>query len=712
MRSRKLGMLLSVVLILSMLLSACGGKPTATPVPPTEVPATEVPATEVPATEEAVEIKEPVAREDDGEYKVMTWSLGATDIPTIDPALSTDTSSNQVNQLVFAGIMNQDEVTAEFENGLATEVTKGEVAADGTVTYTYKIRTDIPWVHYNAESGKVEYVKDCDGKPRYVTAKDFEYAIKRTANPATASDYAFMETGYIVGAAEYFAGEGDADGVGVKALDDETLEITYLRDIATNAMIPGIWVTYAVPQWLIEGDACTEAAADRWIDPENIQTYGPYAVKEWFHDDHLTIVQNPYWPTDIASIPAPKIDEVVFRILDSSAALSEYEAGNLLGMSEVPISELDRIKADPILSKELTIGPNLCTYFYGFNTTKPYVDDARVRRALSMAVDRQSLIDNVVKGGQIPAQWFSRPGLLAAPTLEEYPDLGIKYDPEAAKAELKSYMDEKGIKDPGEINIELMFNTSENHEKIAIAIQQMWKDVLGINATVQNQEWAVYLKTTRSKDTPQVFRLGWCQDYPDAANFIDDQASSGGSNNPTVDGKPGSEPAGGLMWYNQEFEDLVNQALVEPDTAKRTELYAKAEDILVKQDAVMIPIYWYTSVQLTKINVERTLSVMGGKESFNKWDILPEGQERKPQMTAVPPTPTEVPPTETEVPPTATLTEVPPTETEVPPTETSVPPTETKVPPTETKVVVPTKVLPTETELPIIEFTVTSSSSL
>ena len=150
------------------------------------------------------------------------------------------------------------------------------------------------------------------------------------------------------------------------------------------------------------------------------------------------------------------------------------------------------------------------------------------------------------------------------------------------------------------------------------------------------------------------------------------------------------------MWYNQEFEDLVNQALVEPDTAKRTELYAKAEDILVKQDAVMIPIYWYTSVQLTKINVERTLSVMGGKESFNKWDILPEGQERKPQMTAVPPTPTEVPPTETEV----------------PPTETSVPPTETKVPPTETKVVVPTKVLPTETELPIIEFTVTSSSSL
>lgn len=139
------------------------------------------------------------------------------------------------------------------------------------------------------------------------------------------------------------------------------------------------------------------------------------------------------------------------------------------------------------------------------------------------------------------------------------------------------------------------------------------------------KEWAVYLKTIREKDTPQVFRLGWCQDYPDAANFIDDQASSGGSSNPTVDGNRGRSLLEGSCGTTQNLKDLVNQALVEPDTAKRTELYAKAEDILVKQDAVMIPIYWYTSVQLTKINVERTFSVMGGKESFNKWDILPEG---------------------------------------------------------------------------------------
>ena len=237
MRSKKLLVLLSVMLILTMVLSSCAKQETATKVPATEapatevpaavipatevpateapatevpateipateIPATEIPATEIPATEEVV-VEEPAV--EPAAYKVMTWSLGETDIPTIDPALSTDTTSNQVNQLVFAGIMNQNEVTAEFENGMATEVTKGEVADDGSVTYTYKLRSDIPWVKYNAETGAVEEIKDCDGNVRYVTAQDFEYAIKRTANPATASDYAFMETGYIVGAADFFA---------------------------------------------------------------------------------------------------------------------------------------------------------------------------------------------------------------------------------------------------------------------------------------------------------------------------------------------------------------------------------------------------------------------------------------------------------------------------------------------------------------------------
>ena len=236
-----------------------------------------------------------------------------------------------------------------------------------------------------------------------------------------------------------------------------------------------------------------------------------------------------------------------------------------------------------------------------------------------MAIDRQALVDNVTKSGEVPAQWFSRPGLLAAPTLEAYPELGIRYDAEGARELIAAYMEEQGIADPGEIKIELVYNANENEDKIALAIQQMWKEVLGIDALITSQELAVYYKTVRSLETPQVYRLGWCQDYMDAANFLNDAVSSGGSANPTVDGVAGSEPLGGMMWFNEEYETLVNRAQTLEDTAERTKLYADAERILVYEDAALAPIYWYTRSQLCDPAVNRTYSILGGKENFYKW---------------------------------------------------------------------------------------------
>ena len=575
------------------------------------------------ASAEAVKPEDLYKAEDDGSFETMSWSLGESDIPTIDPALSTDTSSNQIIQLIYMGLTMQNEVTAEVENGVATKIEKSEVADDGSIKYTYTIRTDIPWVRYNAETEEVEPVVDCDGNVRFLTAHDFEYAIKRSAAPETASDYAYMVGDYVVGAADYFAGvEGvTADDVMVKAVDDATLEITWVAEFAANNMIAGIWTYNAVPSWVIDGDeACDlEGAGDLWSSIETVQTYGPYAAKEWIHDDSFTVIKNPYWPADIEAVPQPKIEEVVFRILGSSAALAEFESGNLTGMSEVPTSELDRLKADPELSEALSIGEDMCTYYYGFNTTAQFVNDARVRRALSMAIDRQSLVDNVTKAGQVSAQWFSRPGLLAAPTLEDYPDLGVKFDPEGAKALIEEYMADEGIEDPMDITVEIVHNSNENHQRIAVAVQQMWKDNLGINALISNQEWAVYLKTIRSLDTPQVYRLGWCQDYMDAANFLNDSVSSGGSANPTVDGIPGGKPTGGLMWYNEEYENLVDTAQTLTDTAERLDLYAQAEEFLVYEDAAMAPLYWYTRAEMSSPELDRTYSILGGKENFYKW---------------------------------------------------------------------------------------------
>jgi len=283
----------------------------------------------------------------------------------------------------------------------------------------------------------------------------------------------------------------------------------------------------------------------------------------------------------------------------------------------VPSADLDRVKSDPVLSAEYYNGVNLCSYYYGFNTTAPLVDDVRVRRALSMAVDRKSLVENVLKGGQQPAQWFARPGLAGAPTMDDHPDLGIKSDAAAAKAELQSYLDEKKLT-VDKVDITLMFNTSSGHQRIAEAIQQMWKDTLGLEVKLVNQEWAVYLETVKGANTPQVWRMGWCPDYPDINNYDREVFSANGSSNPYTDGKP----SGGIFWANQEYEDLMAQGAVETDNTKRVEIYAKAETILVYTDAAIIPIYWYTRNTVTKPYVVRTFGV-GGQEEFAKWDILP-----------------------------------------------------------------------------------------
>ena len=380
------------------------------------------------------------------------------------------------------------------------------------------------------EMGRRQVVKvqDCEGKDRMVKAQDFEYGLLRTLKPETASPYAFVLSFVLEGAEAYNTGTiTDTATVGVKALDDTHLEMTFKEPAAYNAAIAGMWTGYAQPKWIIEGDDCTEARGQRWIEPGFLQSYGPFTLKEWVHDSNISIVKNPFWP-GTEYIPVPKLDEVTFAMLDPVAQLAEYEAGNLDNAGDVPLADLDRIKADPTLSKELSISPQLCTYYYGFNTKAPVVDDVRVRRALSMAIDRQGLIDNVTKGGQVPAQWFARPGLAGAPTLEGYPDLGIKTDIEGAKKELQSYLDEKGLT-ADKLDLTLMFNTSSSHQKIAEAIQQMWKANLGLDVKVVNQEWKVYLVTTKDPvATPQIFRMGWCMDYPDANNFDKDQASFGG----------------------------------------------------------------------------------------------------------------------------------------------------------------------------------------
>jgi oligopeptide transport system substrate-binding protein len=546
------------------------------------------------------------------EPTVLRVNIGG-EVPTLDPSLGSDTSSIQIVGEMYVGLTHLNEVTLALEPGMAENWT---ASADG-LTYTFNLLQGVPWVRFNGT--EVEEVLDCDGNVRNVTAHDFEYGIKRTLIPDTASDYAYVSAFAFAGGDELLFSEEWADldeegqqalidGVQTQALDDYTLEVTFTSPAVYNLNIAGMWVAYALPSWQIEGDDCTEGRGDRWTEPGFNQSFGPFALEEWVHDSYVLLTKNPFWPgTDY--VPQSKIDKVKGFMLEESAAFAEYEAGNM-DWTDVPIADLDRVKADSELSKELVILPRGCTYYYGFNVTKPPMDNVHLRRAFSHAIDRQGLVDNVTKGGQQAAQWFCRPGMAGCPTMDSHPDAGIKSDVDAAKAELQMYLDDEGYASVAEIpEIVLMHNTSEGHKRIAEAIAEMWKETLGIQVTITNQEWKVYLNTVQ-EDSPQVWRLGWCLDYPDANNWTFEVFSSAGHQ--------GGDK--GTNWTNDEFDAILEAAALEADPVKRQDMYAQAEQILCYDDAAIAPIYWYTLVRVYKphLNYEPTQT---GHDAWEKWTL-------------------------------------------------------------------------------------------
>ncbi|MCR4392632.1 MAG: peptide ABC transporter substrate-binding protein [Candidatus Acetothermia bacterium] len=531
---------------------------------------------------------------------VLNRNLG-TEPPTADPALATDTTSVEIIENMFLGLVDLDEVDMHPIPELATSWT---VSEDG-LTWTFSMRNDVYWVKYDPKKGEVVYDLDADGKPRPVTAYDVEYGVKRTLDPNTASDYGYVL--YIIkgGEALNTADPGAPnfqeliDGVGVKALDAYTVQFTLEAPAGYFGQIASMWVARPQPEWAID------AYGDAWIEPENIVTNGPYAMKTWVHNDHMVFVKNPYIPADLWG--GGNIDEVyAVMVVEASTEFAMY-LNNELDTGGVPLPEMDRVKTDPVLSKELVIRPYPCTYYYGFIITKPPMDKVAVRKALSMTIDRKTLVEQVTKGGQLPANTFA-PGMIfgnaaldprIAPWALTEELGGWGYD--RALTEAQQLMAQAGYPDGAGLEIVLMHNVSEAHARIAQAIQAMWaKAFPKAKFIIETQEWKVYLNTIR-KDTPvenvpHVYRLGWCQDYPDENNWVHEVFNPTAGRNDTRMSADDPEVGAAIA----KFDELTRRAGRETDPEVRKQLYFEAERLLCDEIVAIAPIYYYTQIALTK----------------------------------------------------------------------------------------------------------------
>ena len=517
------------------------------------------------------------------------------DFDAIDPALLRWSGpSSQIVMEAFVGLTRQNEETSEIEPGMATS---WDVSAD-RIVWTFTLRTDVPWVRYNAATDRVEQVTDDSGEVRYVSAHDFEYGIMRVLDPDTESgspDILYL----IEGAEDFKEGEGLPEAVGVQALDAETLEIQLNEPAGYFDVVIDTWSMVAQPAWQIK------AQGDEWTETGNFQGYGPYVLKEWEHDSHLTLVKNPHWP-GTESIPQPTVEEITWTIIDDADDLMTiYQAGDLDAI-QLPQDMLATAQADPQLADQLVVQPNLCTYYYGFNTEKPPFDDPKVRLAFSLAVDRQAVIYDVLQADEVPARWVSPPGARAAPSVEESPTLGVTYEPDRAAELLDQVYPDRSAMPP----VTLAFSAIGQHELIAGAIQDMWADVLDVEVELESiQKFSDYLDLLKT-DAPQVYRMGWCRYYPDTHCFLNDLFHST------------SDYASYTNWSSDAFDALVDQAAASTDVAKRVEWYTQAEEILVREDAVIIPIYWYGNSALTQPYIHRTYSQLPGVERFEKWAVL------------------------------------------------------------------------------------------
>ncbi|WP_138465104.1 peptide ABC transporter substrate-binding protein [Poseidonocella sp. HB161398] len=467
------------------------------------------------------------------------------EVPTMDPQLNEDVSGSNVQRDLFEGLMNQD-----AEGNLVPGVATGYTTSDENRTYVFTLREDAKW---------------SNGEP--VTAGDFVYAWRRAIDPATASPYAwFVEMTTMANASKILAGELPPEELGVEAVDDHTLKVTLEESIPYFAAMTTTSTLFPAPQAVIE------EYGSEWTRPGNIVSNGAYVLSEHVPNEYHKRVKNPeYWDAD--NVHITEVTGLVIN--DVNQALTRYLAGELDMIEPLPVGQFPELKEK--YPDQATSVPRLCNYYYTFNmtdTANPAIADERVRRAMSYAIDRDVIVNAVLKGGQAPAYIFTPPftaGFDApAPAYE-----GMTQ--KERDAEAVRLIEEAGYGKDNPLTLRLIYNTDENHKKIATVMAQMWKQKLGISVTMQNFEWKTFLEIRKNQEF-DVARGAWCGDYNEASTFLQLMVSDNSQN----DGRYANEQVDALMLESKTMED--------PNPN-----YAEVETIL-EEDVPVIPVYHYANV--------------------------------------------------------------------------------------------------------------------
>lgn len=479
----------------------------------------------------------------------MIWKVGnGTEPQDLDPQAVTGVPEHKLMMAFFEGLASEDPKDLSPVPGIAE---RWDISPDGKV-YTFHLRANAKW---------------WDGSP--ILASELVESYQRMLSPKFASEYAYLVYNFVVGAKDYYLGKiTDFAQVGFKAPDERTLQVTlnnptpYLMKI-----IAGHYSWTPVPVKVVKKFGPLDQKRTPWTRVGNLVGNGPFMLKEWLPNQRIVAVRNPhYW--DAANV---KLDEIHFYATEDIAADERnFRMGQVHMTNELPNSKIDTYRKD--YPESLRIDPYLGVYFYRLNVARPPLNDVRVRKALALAIDRESLVKNVTRGDQRPAYAISFPG-------------NAGYTPEAKitgdLAEAKRLLAEAGYPDgKGFPAIDLLYNTSENHRAIAEAIQQMWKRNLGIDLQLQNQEWKVYLDMQHSKNY-QIARAGWIADYVDPHSFLEMWETDGGNND--------------TNWSSAEYDRLLHASLAAKDDTERYALYQKM-DAIICEEVPVIPIYYYNRV--------------------------------------------------------------------------------------------------------------------